>query len=90
MSKAKGPTTIYDPNNFSPDAAYVLNQHKSATKRLINKICNLLPGMVVSGPTTNRPVLSANNPGAMYFDTTLGKPVWWNGTAWVDATGTSA
>ena len=22
------------------------------------------------------------------FDTTLGKPVWWNGTGWVDATGT--
>ena len=25
--------------------------------------------------------------GTYYFDTTLGKPIWWNGTAWVDATG---
>ena len=40
-----------------------------------------------SGSTANRP----NNVhiGYMYFDTTLGKPVWWNGTGWVDATGTT-
>ena len=25
--------------------------------------------------------------GYQYFDTTLSKPIWWNGTAWVDATG---
>ena len=28
-----------------------------------------------------------NLKGTYYFDTTLGKPIWWNGTAWVDATG---
>ena len=27
--------------------------------------------------------------GMCHFDTTLGKPIWWNGTAWVDATGAS-
>jgi hypothetical protein len=26
-------------------------------------------------------------PGYMFFDTTLGKPIWWDGTDWVDATG---
>jgi hypothetical protein len=25
--------------------------------------------------------------GAQWFDSTLGKPIWWNGTGWVDATG---
>lgn len=25
--------------------------------------------------------------GVCIFDTTIGKPIWWNGTAWVDATG---
>lgn len=25
--------------------------------------------------------------GTYYFDTTLGKPIWWNGTVWIDATG---
>jgi hypothetical protein len=24
----------------------------------------------------------------MYFDTTVGIPIWWNGTYWVDANGT--
>jgi hypothetical protein len=41
--------------------------------------------------TANRPSVSGNkDTGTMYLDTTLdadGKPIWWNGTAWVDATG---
>ena len=44
------------------------------------------------GTTTNRPsndFLSTFNQyiGFKYFDTTLGKPVFWNGTSWVDANG---
>lgn len=37
--------------------------------------------------TVDRPT----NPeaGEMVFDTTLGKPVWWQGSRWVDATGTT-
>lgn len=52
-----------------------------------------IPGAVIAtqkGTTANRPVLSSTNYGVMYFDTTLdvdGKPIWWNGVAWVDATG---
>ena len=41
----------------------------------------------ISGTTGQRPVVGTV--GYIYFDTTLGKPVWWNGTAWVDATGTA-
>lgn len=40
--------------------------------------------------TANRPTLTSSDIGVMYMDTTLdgdGKPIWWNGTAWVDATG---
>lgn len=40
--------------------------------------------------TANRPTLTSIDQGQMYFDTTLdpdGKPIWWTGTAWVDATG---
>jgi len=39
------------------------------------------------GTTTQRPGMSTPS-GIAYFDTTLGKPVWFNGTSWVDATGT--
>lgn len=39
--------------------------------------------------TANRPVGLNNNRGYIYYDTTLGKPIFWSGTQWVDATGTS-
>jgi hypothetical protein len=40
-----------------------------------------------NGDTASRPTF-ALIVGAMYFDTDLGIPIWYNGTAWVDATGT--
>lgn len=42
---------------------------------------------VRSGGTSERP--SNVQTGFMYFDTTLGKPIWYSGSAWVDAVGTS-
>lgn len=38
-----------------------------------------------NGVTGNRP--SSPAIGQRYFDTTLGKPIWYNGTNWVDANG---
>lgn len=46
--------------------------------------------VVLRGPTASRPALGNLDVGVMYLDTTLvgaGKPIWWTGTAWVDATG---
>lgn len=40
--------------------------------------------------TANRPSPASIDIGLLYLDTTLdsdGKPIWWNGTAWVDVTG---
>jgi len=42
------------------------------------------------GISGSRPAPTANDIGVQYLDTTLdadGKPIWWTGTAWVDATG---
>ena len=39
-----------------------------------------------AGLTSQRPTLSLTI-GQMYFDTTLKKPIWYDGTAWVDSTG---
>ena len=47
--------------------------------------------VVLRNTTANRPTPTAADVGVMYMDNTLnanGKPIWWNGTAWVDATGT--
>ena len=41
------------------------------------------------GNTENRPLSTEGiKTGFRYFDTTLNKPIWWNGTKWIDATGT--
>lgn len=39
-----------------------------------------------SGITTGRP--TAPRTGDQFFDETLGYPIWWNGTAWANSTGT--
>lgn len=42
------------------------------------------------GATADRPISGLISIGFRFFDETLGKPVYWNGTGWVDATGTTA
>lgn len=42
-----------------------------------------------AGPTANRPTARLWV-GRQYFDTDLGYPVWYDGTKWVDASGTTA
>jgi len=39
-----------------------------------------------NGITSQRPTLNTTV-GQVYFDRTLGVPIWWNGTAWVNASG---
>jgi hypothetical protein len=44
----------------------------------------------LSGVTADRPIENVQVPiaiGQLYFDTTLGYPVWWNGVDWVNASG---
>jgi len=42
-----------------------------------------------NGTTANRPAVTLFT-GQFYFDTTIGKPIWWNGTGWVDSAGSPA
>lgn len=47
-----------------------------------------LTPVATSGNTSSRP--SSNlGIGQSYYDTSLGKPIWWNGSRWKDSTGTS-
>lgn len=41
--------------------------------------------VTMNGNTANRPKSSVV--GQSYYDTQIGKPVWWNGTTFKDATG---
>lgn len=40
-----------------------------------------------SGTTALRPITNLGV-GQYYFDTTLGLPIWWNGSIWINAAGT--
>lgn len=51
-----------------------------------NKKFNLVSG-VDSCTSTSRPSTTELPVGFPTFDTTLGKPIWWTGNKWVDATG---
>jgi len=92
--KPKPKVLSFNPNDFSRDAQFVFCEHQRALKIVTAKLAALQASIDIltsNGTTSNRPAgLTAANAGQPYFDTTLGKPVWWNGTAWVDATGTSA
>lgn len=47
-------------------------------------------GVSRQGNTASRPALTTQDAGQMHFDTSLasaGKPIYWTGTQWVDATG---
>jgi hypothetical protein len=49
-------------------------------------------GIPDSGTTTNRPISTVQVPlptGYFYYDTTLDRPIWWNGTVWKKADGTT-
>lgn len=43
----------------------------------------------VAYPTVGRPSATTMGIGAYYYDTTLGKPAWSNGSVWKDAAGTT-
>jgi hypothetical protein len=43
----------------------------------------------ISGTTAGRPTPTSTENGAPYYDETLGIPIWWNGSVWKDATGTT-
>lgn len=78
-------------NTFSIQDIAVFNR-KLTIKEFYN-YGKLLDSFVVTlptsgqGTTAQRPILFSNLEGYLYYDTTLKKPIWWNGTTWVDATG---
>lgn len=65
-------------------AGIVLDSHVSAGAILVRPFRTL----GATGTTAQRPAVRPT--GFAYFDTTVGRPVWWNGAAWRFADGTAA
>lgn len=57
-------------------------------KRARNTVNQLVRRVGGDGSSADRPI--EVTVGLMYFDQTLGQPIWWDGAAWVDAMGDPA
>lgn len=81
-------------NNIAKDILYPIDKN-SSIEILIGNLSSIDTDYILFdyiciveesvGITSDRPTTPVQ--GEKYFDTTLGKPIYWNGTAWVDVTG---
>lgn len=87
--------TVIDPSQVGPqgvdgDSAYAVAVANGFIGTESEWLLSLVDPKSGKGATASRPTLTASDIGVQYLDTTLvadGKPIWWTGTAWVDATG---
>lgn len=69
-------------------SSYAVGDRISTTTKAYIRDVNYKKIQLLLAGTTSQRVKSPST-GLQYFDTTLGKPIWYNGTKWVDATGTA-
>ena len=77
----------------SYDAGY-FDQYSNVLRLYFNQIDSFTQAVVVpdSGVTASRPVSTVQVPlpiGQFYYDTTLDRPIWWNGAVCKKADGTT-
>lgn len=90
-----GSYLIYDATGAAVALNIDINAVVSAPNMTTSEIKDESTGKVLTtreyvqqgGATGSRP--SSPSTHQPYFDTTIGKPIWYNGTNWVDATGTT-
>ena len=75
------------------DAGY-FDQYSNVLRLYFNQVDNFTQAVAIplSGITAERPVSTVQAPlavGQFYYDTTLDRPIWWNGAVWKKADGTT-
>jgi len=87
LRPSKAPNLLIAPVEY---AAQYQDQLNNALRLYFNQIDNFTQNVTVpaSGTTALRPTFKLQV-GQFYFDTTLGIPIWWDGTAWINASGTA-
>jgi hypothetical protein len=85
LRPSKAPNLLVAPTEYQQR---YIDQLNNALRLYFNQIDNFTQNVTVppSGTTANRPT-ERLEVGQYYFDTTLGIPIWYDGTNWVDATG---
>jgi hypothetical protein len=91
LQPTKAPNLPIGPVEYSQQYQ---DQITNALRLYFSQIDNVTQALILpdSGTTLNRPIntgLIKLRTGQTYFDTTLGIPIWWNGTNWVNASGAS-
>jgi hypothetical protein len=90
LRPSKAPNLPIAPVEYSQQ--YV-DQLSNALRLYFGQIDNVTQALIIpdAGITADRPISTALiklQIGQMYFDTTVGLPIWWDGTDWIDAAGT--
>lgn len=89
LSVTNNSVSVSSPISFAPNSVYLSNAQYQKNPIVNNNTLTgvWLDGKARNGTTASRPIDIGL--GFVYFDTTLNKPLWWNGTAWVDSAGTT-
>ena len=88
---------LLDPNTVMPvnqnkEPLWMTFQRARLTggwQHFMSDVSSFLQSLTSSGATVDRPTKFLFT-GKTFFDTTLGKPIWYNGTIWVLSDGTVA
>ena len=85
--KARSPALPLQPIEYDQSQ---MNQFQNVLRLYFNRLdlFNIANSTPQYGLTANRPTSNLQI-GDFYFDTTLGYPIWWNGTVWKNASGTT-
>ena len=85
--KVRAPALPIQPQEYDQNQ---MDQFQNVLRLYFNRLddYNATNSIPAAGTTANRPALELQI-GQFYFDTTLGIPIWWNGTVWKNASGTT-
>jgi len=86
LRPSKAPNLLVAPIVY--DQRYI-DQLTNALRLYFNQVDNFTQNVTIppSGVTASRPT-ERLEVGQYYFDTTIGRPIYWNGTNWINAAGT--
>ena len=93
MSSLLDPAILWVTELDDNDMVYVVRPGAPVGQRARKILGSDLKATVYAPPfgtTPDRPTPGPTEVGALYFDTDLGHPIWWDGSGWVDATGSAA
>jgi hypothetical protein len=87
LRPSKAPNLLIAPVDYTQQYQ---DQFANALRLYFNQIDSFTQAISIpdSGATTQRPIENLLV-GQQFFDTTLGIPIWWNGTVWKNASGTT-